>query len=270
MRRIEFIEPVDAMRGNLSGKQDLRYPESDNKAYDAPNGKVYARNYTPRYIGAKVAKSGLKYFAVKTKTATVLNATTRQTLAILGSVAAIRHALMQDAAKWAQIMAICTAKVVAIVAGGGKATQYSVFFDICANALREHKDIVFASGGSSVSVGNPYRMNSSVNTILEIKTETFIKFGPQLAYDNSGAEIATGGAHFYVNGVRLFAYNDGDGVAVWGDIIGSVANPSLQTAMTGFSTEDDKVTYNGDNILLNGSTVADASRVVANAKYITE
>lgn len=68
MKRIEFIAPVEAMRGNLSGKQDLVYPTNDNKAFDAPiDQKCYARNYRPSLIGAKRASNGLKYFAVKVK-----------------------------------------------------------------------------------------------------------------------------------------------------------------------------------------------------------
>lgn len=43
MKRIEFIAPVEAMRGNLSGKQDLLYVENDNKAYEGPVGQTQLR-----------------------------------------------------------------------------------------------------------------------------------------------------------------------------------------------------------------------------------
>lgn len=70
MKRIEFIAPVEAMRGNLSGKQTLLYPTNDNKAFDAPQGvRSYAKNYRPSFIGAKRASDGLKYFGVRTKSA---------------------------------------------------------------------------------------------------------------------------------------------------------------------------------------------------------
>ena len=57
MKRIEFISPVEAMRGNLSRtKQTLLYAENDNPAWDAPVDKrSYARNYQPIFVGAKVA-----------------------------------------------------------------------------------------------------------------------------------------------------------------------------------------------------------------------
>ena len=94
MKRIEFIAPVEAMRGNLSGKQDLLYAENDNPAYDGPVGSVnYAKNYSPRFIGAKIAKSGKKYFAVRTKTANHLTAKSKKAMALLGGTGAVVGAI---------------------------------------------------------------------------------------------------------------------------------------------------------------------------------
>lgn len=67
MKRIEFIAPVEAMRGNLSGRQRLQYADHNNPAWDAPEGKHYARNYKPRFIGAKRASNGMTYFSTRTK-----------------------------------------------------------------------------------------------------------------------------------------------------------------------------------------------------------
>lgn len=90
MKRIEFIAPVEAMRGNLSGNQDLKYPTQNNKAFESPEGSVnYARNYSTRFIGAKRASDGLKYFAVKTKTATHITRKSLLAMAVLGGAGAI-------------------------------------------------------------------------------------------------------------------------------------------------------------------------------------
>ena len=90
MKRIEFIQPVESMRGNFGAKQDLRYAENDNKAFESPNGKTnYARNYQPTFIGAKVARTGLKYFAVKVKSATKNTAAWRLVAALMGAMSAI-------------------------------------------------------------------------------------------------------------------------------------------------------------------------------------
>lgn len=97
MKRIEFISPVEAMRGNLSGKQNLVYAENDNKAYEAPVGRQnYARNYQPRFIGAKVAKSGKKYFTVKTKACTNLTTKAKTHMAVFGGAAAIVSAILNN------------------------------------------------------------------------------------------------------------------------------------------------------------------------------
>lgn len=97
MKRIEFIAPVEAMRGNLSGAQKLQYPTDNQGAYEGPAGSVnYARNYSPRFIGAKIAKSGKKYFAVKTKTANHLTAKSKQAMALLGGTGAIVGAILRN------------------------------------------------------------------------------------------------------------------------------------------------------------------------------
>lgn len=100
MRRIEFIAPVEAMRGNLSGAQNLAYAKNDNKAFDAPEGRQYARNYDPRYIGAKISATGKKIFAVKTKAATKINAASLLRMALLGGTGALYASLLKNENKY--------------------------------------------------------------------------------------------------------------------------------------------------------------------------
>lgn len=97
MKRIEFIAPVEAVRGNLSGRQDLRYAENNNKAYESPAGSVnYARNYTPRYIGAKIAATGAKIFSVRTKNAVNMSPKAIKAMALLGGTGAIVGAIFAN------------------------------------------------------------------------------------------------------------------------------------------------------------------------------
>lgn len=86
MKKIEFIAPVESMRGNLSGSQTLEYAENNNPAFDAPLGRQYAKNYQPRFIGAKRASDGHKYFAVKKNSATLITVASRKRMAVLGGV----------------------------------------------------------------------------------------------------------------------------------------------------------------------------------------
>lgn len=86
MKRIEFIAPVEAMRGNLSGSQKLVYAMNNNPAWDAPDGKSYARNYKPRFVGAKRAATGATYFATKVRSAINNSIASKQAQAVLGSM----------------------------------------------------------------------------------------------------------------------------------------------------------------------------------------
>lgn len=90
MKRIEFIAPVESMRGNLSGSQKLAYPTDNNAAYDSPVGsRNYANNYQPRFIGAKRSSDNLKYFAVRTKSAIGMTARSKHAMALLGGAGAM-------------------------------------------------------------------------------------------------------------------------------------------------------------------------------------
>lgn len=96
MKRTSFIAPVESMRGNLSGKQDLRYANEDNKAFDAPEGRQYARNYRASYIGARRAKDGMNYFSVKTKSATKIDAASLNRMACLGATGAMVGSILRQ------------------------------------------------------------------------------------------------------------------------------------------------------------------------------
>ena len=88
MKRIEFIPGIDSMRGNLTGSQELKYAKNNNPAFYAPDGKQFARNYGASYIGAKRSSDGLKFFLVKRRSATVINAETLKQMAVFGAAGA--------------------------------------------------------------------------------------------------------------------------------------------------------------------------------------
>lgn len=96
-KRIEFIAPVESVRGNLSGKQNLVYPSKDNSAFDSPEGKVnYARNYRPSYIGAKRSSDGLNFFSVRTRNAVNLTQASKRIMAINGASFGITSKILAD------------------------------------------------------------------------------------------------------------------------------------------------------------------------------
>jgi hypothetical protein len=91
---IEFLAPVESMRGNLSGKQELLYPTKDNSAWDAPSGqRSYARNYKARYIGNKRSSTLKTYFSVKRKQAVYQSEDSKFNQALLGATQAVYAAI---------------------------------------------------------------------------------------------------------------------------------------------------------------------------------
>lgn len=97
MRRIEFLAPVAAMRGNLTGSQKLTYPTQNNSAWQAPEGKKsYATNYDTRYIGNKRAQDGYTYFGVKQRNAVNLSPAVRKQMAVLSCASEIANVLNRD------------------------------------------------------------------------------------------------------------------------------------------------------------------------------
>lgn len=184
MKRIEFIAPVVAMRGNLSGKQDIVYPTNDNRAWDAPSDKrEYARNYQPRFIGAKVAKNGKTYFAVRTKTAVNMTGAVRTQQAILSVSSVIADIVRKDAALINQLQAL-------FMANHPEGWSYKRWLmSNIKSGLAQKKTIVFPGYESlaAVYVKNPYintvQPSSAVDISEYFPTELLVKFWMQLAND---------------------------------------------------------------------------------------
>lgn len=193
MKRIEFIAPVEAMRGNLSGKQDLLYPSENNKAYEGPVGSVnYANNYAPRFVGAKIAKSGKKYFTVRTKTANHLTAASKKAMALLGGAGAIYAAIVRDKSA-GSLYARLQALYVSLQALGLTDSFRKWVTDGVRRALINHDlQATFVGPGGSVGVDNPWAkftgdLNVQVSNAIRVKFWT---------------ELVSGGFEFTVDGLR--------------------------------------------------------------------
>lgn len=186
MKRIEFIQPVESMRGNFGAKQDLRYAENDNKAFESPDGKTnYARNYQPTFIGAKVARTGLKYFAVKVKSATTNSAAWRLVAALMGAMSAIYGWVI----KQANIVLQLNVQYAAAIEAGYKGT----FHKYVGAAIRESlaansNDIKLVGPTATVTMGvNPF---SDATTAIPISTQVLVKFWKQLCQDGITFKVA--------------------------------------------------------------------------------
>lgn len=180
MRSIEFIAPVEAMRGNMSGDQKLLYAEDNNPAFDAPNGRQYARNYAPRYIGQKRAKDGRKYFLVKTKSATNLSARSRQAMALLGAAGAIYASIIrrQDLQPYTTLTALYNFNVSNY---GYTGTFRKFVMDFLRNGL-QNKVQNFTANIASIVVNfkNPW-YDGTMTDGATVSNAVLVKFWLQLA-----------------------------------------------------------------------------------------
>lgn len=182
MKRIEFIAPVEAIRGNLSGKQKLVYAENDNPAYEAPIGRQYARNYRPSFIGAKRASDGLKYFSVKTKSATGLTLSSKKAMAVLGGAGALIAAILRDPSRKTALQIQLEYNIQhGLVAAGTSLRKW--MSDKVQSALRfKQSEIDFkaGTGTTEVKVNNPW-VEGGTGTNVGVGDANLVKFWDMLA-----------------------------------------------------------------------------------------
>lgn len=255
MKRIEFIAPVESMRGNLSGNQKLLYAEHDNPAYDAPVGRNYARNYRPSFIGAKVAKSGKKYFAVKTKSAAGISTRSKKAMALLGATAAVIKAILADGARKAAIQKILEYNIQRGIISSD--TSLRKFMDSVIRPALSSKanEIRFAGGTGTtpVVVKNPWGRGGTATDITNfISNEVLVKFWGVLAVEPI-----------------VFSVEGSKGVAHEGDTFSDIANAPYN--VLGIETDTyEQNTYAKMNgmYILNESTYVKASDDAQNAAYV--
>lgn len=182
MKRIEFIAPVEAMRGNLSGAQKLEYPTENQGAYEGPEGSVnYARNYSPRFIGAKRAADGRKYFSVRTKSANHLTASSKKAMALLGGSGAI-YAVMVKAPVIKASMDQIHNNAVEL---GDKRTFRKHWMDLIRTMLESYAATYRVQiGSASLNLQNPYKQGTGVVVVNDethlVPYASTIKFLSQL------------------------------------------------------------------------------------------
>lgn len=262
MKRIEFVAPVESMRGNLSGSQKLDYRENNNPAYEAPDGDAHALNYQPRYVGAKRAKNGLKYFIVRTKSTTKLNAKTRKAMAILGVVAAMKSALKtMHAADWAKLQQAYAYQV-------EHGMEVPDTFDkwvsqVFSNMLRYNQEVyTFTQASISVSVYNPYASSASA---LVISTRVWRKFFIVLA----GTLLVTNNVFSIDNEV----FYRPDTAETWESLkdATAVTNPNWRATYANitFASAGSDPLYNGMSIFDPSGTIQQAETELDDVAYTT-
>lgn len=210
MKRIEFIAPVESMRGNLSGAQKLEYPTDNKGAYEGPVGSVnYARNYGARFIGAKIAKSGKKYFSVRTKTANHLTVKAKHQMALLGGTGAMVGAILRN--KSAAIYTSLMAMYIKLQELGEQRTFRKYLSDKIMEGLQaKSATIVFTGPLAPVSVDNPWNTTETTPNV-QVSQAVLVKFW---------SELAANPVSFTIEGLKGIAHS-GD---TFDDVVGSNYN----------------------------------------------
>ena len=179
-----MIPPFEVLTGNLSGKQDLQYAKNNNPAYDAPDGKQGARNYTTRYIGAK-RSDGKSFYAVRRKNTAVLNTSTRLQMALFGGAAAMAAYVFKTAALRQHVEGAYT---IAKSTGQTEAKSAKAYLtEILRPGLAAKRTIisVFASDGThsdSIALQNPWCYTGQPGgQEVKVGNAVLVKFWLQLA-----------------------------------------------------------------------------------------
>ena len=195
MKKIEFIAPVESMRGSFSPKQKLLYAENNNPAFDAPVGRQYARNYQPTFIGAKRSATGLKYFACKTKSATLVTPASKLRMALNGGFGAIFAAILEAETMRARLE--YSWKNYFKSTKTFRAWCYAYLNDML---TRKAKNIQMGrdAQGELIYVGNPWNASTTTTYIPAISSEVLVKFWLELAAIDGGAAPI----YFTVDGLK--------------------------------------------------------------------
>lgn len=279
MKRIEFIAPVEALRGNMSGSQTLFYATNDNPAYDAPEGRQYARNYKPRYIGFRRAKDGAVYFGVKRKSATKIDKAAKITMAALGTIQDLKNTFKDDSIKitvggiqgtyWGYIT---LAYQTAINDGSiDPSISLDKWIDgLLIDMMRYRQDSIKLYVVTNPLVGTRYNFDipnpytSPSEPTLPIAQRNFIKFNPALTTYGEAPVI-------YINGMPVvYAGEDSE---TWSEMLGEVSaqNPNYTTQLsplvaqgTSSVTWNELPLYNSTGVAQTGDTP-----ILAGEKYTT-
>lgn len=170
VKRIEYIAPIDFIRGNISGRQDLKYSGGD--AYALPtNSRVSADTYQPRMIARVMRKRmyNVKYFQVRTRTTINMSAATRLNMALMGATGAIIGSLLSD--KTSAIYKSCLALAPRYV------TLRAFLSPIVRAGLAAKSPSFFI--GSGVEIVNPWVSDAEQN--VPVKADILEKFKSELS-----------------------------------------------------------------------------------------
>lgn len=234
-KKVRMIAPFDVMTGNVSGKQNLKYADHNNPAWDAPNGVHYARNYRPSYIVSENQKTGTVHFALRKRNAINMSIKSRHAMAMLAAARGIYDALKQNLSLVASLMACYNASA---AKAEGKSINTYVFEKVYPQMQRSSKQLGFYErvNGQTISCTfeNPFcdPLQSGMLQVIaaEYSTETLVKFWNQLAVRGGKFEVEGLEGIFFLGWTWEDLIGDEFGYNILGfseEIVGSITYAKL-------------------------------------------
>ena len=257
------------LRGNISGKQVLQYPENNNGAYEAPVGmKSYARNYKPSVIVCQRQSDGKTYFQVKQRSAIHMTLKQKKAMAVLGGTGAIVGAILKDKAGENYRTLLGFYEEMKPYLNGMSFRKY--LSTQISGALRVKSRYFYFTnpahegGTQSFAIGNPWVLSAPSTHWVNLSVDILAKFW---------SELATNPIEFAIEG-RI-------GVAHQGDTFNNVCisfynalNLSVETITEEGEAEDVVVYGNGIVCMYDSeqqpTRVDPAYTIIASNKYFTE
>lgn len=251
MGRIKFLDPMEALRGNLSGGQKLKYPSHNNAAWDAPDNKrSYATNYRTSYISCQRASTGATYFSVKKRSAVNNTDDARMAQALFGASASIANTFMHNPTSLQQIMVAYEYAYNMGLTKDGE-TMRAWTMRTVRRYLINQSDIYFNKTNSVWIAQNPFVKTHVANSWeFQADKEMLAKFWLQLA-----------------DGGKVFTINSAKGVYFTSESFDDILD-STHNVLSLTSDGEDYLLFRGANVYLDDTKISVQDSPTANAEYI--
>lgn len=185
MKRVQTNVALDELRGKLAPKRTLEYANNDNPAFDAPEGRQYARNYKNCIVLCKRSSTGNQYFQVKTKTATKISAATKLQMALFGGATAMSAYVFKTAALRQHVEGAYAIAKSAGITEAKSAKAYLIETLRVGLAAKSPIISVYASDGThsdSIALQNPWCYTGQQGgQEVKVGNAILVKFWAQLA-----------------------------------------------------------------------------------------
>lgn len=174
MRRIEFIAPIESMRGDLSGGEKNTYL-GGKTAYDAVDaGILHAENYSKRYIGSRKSSNGKKFFSLRTA-ASVNMTDNRFQMAVFGGTASLASYVKKDLTLMGPL------KVIFLATKQPNETYSKWLYNKLYSAIvKKQASVTITGGGTSVTINNPW-IEGGTGTDEPVPQNIINKFAGELS-----------------------------------------------------------------------------------------